>query len=51
VEIINHCLIYLQFSLAEECLKKAKDLSGLLLLYTASGNAKAIKELAETAGE
>ncbi|CAG8468172.1 1461_t:CDS:10 [Paraglomus occultum] len=38
-----------KFSLAEECLKKAKDLGGLLLLYTASGNAKAIKELAETA--
>ncbi|CAG8718134.1 1745_t:CDS:10, partial [Funneliformis mosseae] len=38
-----------KFSLAEECLKKAKDSSGLLLLYTASGNAKGIKELAESA--
>nr|CAG8554296.1 10880_t:CDS:10 [Entrophospora candida] len=38
-----------KFSLAEECLKKAKDLSSLLLLYTASGNSKGIKELAESA--
>ncbi|RGB39282.1 coatomer WD associated region-domain-containing protein [Rhizophagus diaphanus] len=38
-----------KFSLAEECLKKAKDLSGLLLLYTSSGNAKGIRELAESA--
>ncbi|KAF0531175.1 Coatomer, beta subunit [Gigaspora margarita] len=38
-----------KFSLAEECLKKAKDMSGLLLLYTASGNSQGIKELAEIA--
>ncbi|CAG8517548.1 3729_t:CDS:10, partial [Cetraspora pellucida] len=38
-----------KFSLAEECLKKARDISGLLLLYTASGNSQGIKELAETA--
>ncbi|CAG8633961.1 19563_t:CDS:10, partial [Racocetra fulgida] len=34
---------------AWKCLKKAKDISGLLLLYTASGNSQGIKELAETA--
>ncbi|RKP07896.1 coatomer WD associated region-domain-containing protein [Thamnocephalis sphaerospora] len=40
-----------KFSLAEECLLKAKDLSGLLLLYTASGNAAGIEELAKQAAE
>ncbi|CAG8603089.1 12782_t:CDS:10, partial [Acaulospora colombiana] len=35
----------------KECLKRANDMSGLLLLYTASGNSKGIKELAETAGK
>lgn len=38
-----------KFRLAEECLKKAKDLGGLLLLYTANGNAKGMRELADIA--
>src|SRR5689334_3266823 len=39
-----------QFTLAEECLNKAKDLNGLLLLYTAASNANGIRQLAELAG-
>ncbi|RUS24376.1 coatomer WD associated region-domain-containing protein [Jimgerdemannia flammicorona] len=38
-----------KFRLAEECLKRAKDLGGLLLMYTASGNAKGVRELADLA--
>jgi coatomer subunit beta' len=37
--------------LAEECLNKANDFSGLLLLYTASGNADGIEKLARSAGK
>jgi len=33
------------FDLAEQCLIKARDLSGLLLLYSASGNAQGIERL------
>jgi len=36
-------------SLAESCMGKAKDLSGLMLVYSATGNASGMKELAETA--
>jgi coatomer subunit beta' len=39
------------FSLAEECLQKAKDLSGLLLFYTANGNREGIRKVADTAIE
>jgi hypothetical protein len=35
---------------AEECLKKAQDLSGLLLLYTSKGSAKGLRELVALAG-
>lgn len=35
---------------AEECLKKAGDLSGLLLLYTAKGSAGGLADLVERAG-
>ncbi|KYQ88624.1 WD40 repeat-containing protein [Tieghemostelium lacteum] len=35
-----------EISLAESCLKKAEDLPGLLLLYTSTGNAKGLQELA-----
>ena len=35
---------------AEECLQKAGDLSGLLLLYTAKGSGGALGELIKTAG-
>ncbi|KAJ2727192.1 Coatomer subunit beta' [Coemansia sp. Benny D115] len=37
------------FELAERCMLQAKDLSGLLLLYTASGNARGMEELAQMA--
>lgn len=40
-----------KFGLAEECLKKAKDLEGLLLMFQASGNAAGLAELAEMASE
>ncbi|KAI9597452.1 coatomer WD associated region-domain-containing protein [Syncephalis fuscata] len=40
-----------KFTLAEECLSKANDFSGLLLLYTASGNADGIEKLARSAEE
>ena len=35
---------------AEECLQKAGDLSGLLLLYTAKGSGRGLGHLIETAG-
>lgn len=37
--------------IAETCLNKAKDLSGLLLLYTARGSAKGLESLAPDAEE
>ncbi|KAJ1548362.1 Coatomer subunit beta', partial [Cladochytrium tenue] len=40
-----------KFELAESCLRKAKDLEGLLLMYQASGNADGISDLAEMATE
>jgi coatomer subunit beta' len=40
-----------KFSLAEECLKQADDLSGLLLLYQASGNAAGMLSVANLAAE
>ena len=36
--------------MAEECLKKAGDLSGLLLLATAKGSAAGLGDLVEAAG-
>ncbi|KAJ3057861.1 Coatomer subunit beta', partial [Quaeritorhiza haematococci] len=38
-----------KFQMAEECLKRAKDHEGLLLMYQASGNAKGLSELAAMA--
>eukprot|EP01121_Diplochlamys_sp_Union-15-3_P002556 TRINITY_DN1226_c0_g1_i1.p1 TRINITY_DN1226_c0_g1~~TRINITY_DN1226_c0_g1_i1.p1 ORF type:complete len:1025 (-),score=223.71 TRINITY_DN1226_c0_g1_i1:90-3164(-) len=38
-----------KFSLAEECLKNAEDVSGLLLLYTAQGNAEGMNYLVDLA--
>merc|ERR1711997_44641 len=38
-----------QFELAQECLHKANDYGGLLLLATSSGNADMVKTLGETA--
>ncbi|KAJ3414822.1 Coatomer subunit beta' [Chytridiales sp. JEL 0842] len=39
------------YGLAEECLKKAKDLEGLLLIYQASGNSSGMRNLAAMAVE
>jgi coatomer subunit beta' len=39
------------WQVAETCLNKAKDLSGLLLLYTARGSAKGLELLAPDAEE
>lgn len=41
----------LQLDVAEECLRHAKDLSGLLLLYSAVGNAKGLESLSVSAQE
>lgn len=38
-----------QFSLAQECLHKAQDYAGLLLLATASGSVDMVEKLAEGA--
>ncbi|KAJ3282117.1 Coatomer subunit beta' [Borealophlyctis nickersoniae] len=38
-----------QFGLAEECMKNAQDLEGLLLMYQAAGNANGLQQLAEMA--
>lgn len=39
----------LNFDLAEECMKRAADVNGLLLLYTSTGNSDGMKYLAELA--
>lgn len=39
-------LILLQLEMAEECMKQAMDLSGLLLLYSSLGDAEGISRLA-----
>jgi len=40
-----------QFVLAQECLHRAQDFGGLLLLATSSGNAEMVAKLGETASE
>eukprot|EP01113_Clastostelium_recurvatum_P004987 TRINITY_DN1220_c0_g1_i2.p1 TRINITY_DN1220_c0_g1~~TRINITY_DN1220_c0_g1_i2.p1 ORF type:complete len:965 (-),score=332.68 TRINITY_DN1220_c0_g1_i2:75-2969(-) len=40
-----------QLDLAESCLRQAEDLSGLLLLYTSTGDQAGLTRLAETAKE
>ncbi|KAL2911344.1 Coatomer subunit beta' [Polyrhizophydium stewartii] len=40
-----------RFGLAEQCLRRARDLEGLLLIHQASGNAAGIAELAQMARE
>eukprot|EP00842_Homolaphlyctis_polyrhiza_P004024 jgi/Hompol1/4622/HPOL_003792-RA len=40
-----------RYGLAEECLRRANDLEGLLLIYQASGNAAGIQQLAKTAAD
>ncbi|KAJ2813438.1 Coatomer subunit beta', partial [Coemansia sp. 'formosensis'] len=48
--IVGDCALRTwNFELAERCMVKAKDLSGLLLLYTSSGNAAGMSKLAEMA--
>ena len=42
--------VCLPTQVAEECLQKAGDLSGLLLLYTAKGSGRGLGRLIETAG-
>lgn len=43
--------VFLQLGMAEECLSHAVDLSGLLLLYSALGDAEGITRLASLAKE
>ncbi|KAJ3206133.1 Coatomer subunit beta' [Dinochytrium kinnereticum] len=40
-----------KFDMAIDCLKKANDVEGLLLIYQASGNVEGLKELAISAAE
>merc|ERR1711997_1315495 len=40
-----------EFSLAQECLHRAQDFGGLLLLATSSGNADMVAKLGETASD
>lgn len=44
-------VVFLQLEMAEECLKHAMDLSGLLLLYSSLGDAEGISKLASIAKE
>lgn len=41
----------MQLEMAEECMKQAMDLSGLLLLYSSLGDAEGISRLASLAKE
>lgn len=45
------CFFVFQLEMTEECLKKANDLSGLLLLYSSLGDAEGITELSSLAKE
>ena len=45
-----HMKVCNSVQVAEECLQKAGDLSGLLLLYTAKGSGRGLGHLIETAG-
>ncbi|KAJ2571601.1 Coatomer subunit beta' [Coemansia sp. RSA 1813] len=48
--IVGDCALRVwNFGMAERCMLKAKDLSGLLILYTSSGNAAGLEKLAEMA--
>ncbi|KAJ1733772.1 Coatomer subunit beta' [Coemansia sp. Benny D160-2] len=48
--IVGDCALRMwDFATAERCLLNAKDLSGLLILYTSSGNAAGLERLAEMA--
>ena len=43
--------VFVQLDVAEECLRYAKDLSGLLLLYSAVGDAEGLEKLTASARE
>lgn len=43
--------VFLQLDVAGECLRHAKDLSGLLLLYSAVGDAEGLEKLSVSARE
>jgi len=45
------CFDVLQLEMAEDCLKNAMDLSGLLLLYSSLGDAEGVSKLASLAKE
>lgn len=45
----DKALEFWQFGLAEESMRRAKDLEGLLLMYQAGGNGQGLKDLAEMA--
>ena len=45
-----HMKVCMSVQVAEECLQKAGDLSGLLLLYTAKGSGRGLGQLIDTAG-
>lgn len=51
INYMFHVIYDLQLEMAEECLKQANDLSGLLLLYSSLGDAEGISELASHAKE
>ena len=46
----RHCRACTAAQVAEECLQKAGDLSGLLLLYTAKGSGNGLADLIKDAG-
>lgn len=49
--VVNYAYFLMQLEMAEECLVHAMDLSGLLLLYSALGDAEGISKLASLAKE
>lgn len=54
--VLAQCFQYftnytLQLEASEECLLQAKDLSGLLLLYSSLGDAEGVEKLASLAKE
>lgn len=51
VIIVSYTVASSQLEMAEECLKHAGDLSGLLLLYSSLGDSEGISQLAGLAKE
>ena len=50
-DVLGPIILWPPMQVAERCLKKAKDLSGLLLLHTARGNEQGLQTLASDAQE